>query len=65
MLASQWLIDLQGRTSGWGTGIAQRPALGILLLVIVVAVTIAAAAAILPAARAARRRLADSATDLL
>ncbi|WP_432142470.1 FtsX-like permease family protein [Streptomyces sp. bgisy084] len=65
VLASQWLIDLQGRTSGWGSGIAQRPAPGNLLLVIVIAVIIAATAAILPAARAARRRLADSATDLL
>ncbi|QIY53304.1 FtsX-like permease family protein [Streptomyces sp. RPA4-5] len=65
VLASQWLINLQGRASGWGAGIAQRPAPGILLLVIVVAVLIAATAAVLPAARAARRRLADSATDLL
>ncbi|MEU8686402.1 FtsX-like permease family protein [Streptomyces sp. NPDC048611] len=64
-LASQWLIDLQGRTSGWGAGIAQRPGLGTLLLVIVIAVTVAAAASVVPAARAARRRLADSATDLL
>ncbi|MFE1171389.1 FtsX-like permease family protein [Streptomyces sp. NPDC058773] len=65
VLAAQWLINLQGRTSGWGTGIAQHPSLGILLLVIALAVTIAAAASIVPAARAARRRLADSATDLL
>ncbi|MEU6328681.1 FtsX-like permease family protein [Streptomyces sp. NPDC047049] len=65
LLASQWLIDLQGRTSGWGTGIAQQPGPATLLLVIAVAVTIAAAASVLPAARAARRRLADSASDLL
>ncbi|MFG2827494.1 FtsX-like permease family protein [Streptomyces sp. NPDC048434] len=65
LLASEWLINLQGRTSGWGTGIAQRPAPAILLLVIAIAVTIAAVASALPAARAARRRLADSASDLL
>ncbi|WP_336048274.1 FtsX-like permease family protein [Streptomyces sp. CA2R101] len=65
LLASQWLIDLQGRTSGWGTGIAQQPGPATLLLVIAVAVTIAATASALPAARAARRRLADSASDLL
>ncbi|MFC9227640.1 FtsX-like permease family protein [Streptomyces decoyicus] len=65
LLASEWLINLQGRTSGWGTGIAQRPATGILLLVIAVAVTIAAIASALPAARAVRRRLADSASAQL
>ncbi|WP_159476907.1 ABC transporter permease [Streptomyces caniferus] len=65
LLASEWLINLQGRTSGWGTGIAQQPAPAILLLVIALAVTIAATASVLPAARAARRRLADSASDLL
>ncbi|QTZ90183.1 ABC transporter permease [Streptomyces auratus] len=65
VLVSQWLINLQGSTSGWGTGIAQRPAVAVLLLVIAVAVVIAGAAAALPAARAARRRLADSAADLL
>ncbi|MGX1854307.1 ABC transporter permease [Streptomyces sp. NBC_01456] len=65
VLVSQWLINLQGSASGWGTGIAQRPAVAVLLLVIAVAVLIAATASVLPAARAARRRLADSATDLL
>ncbi|MDT0456379.1 FtsX-like permease family protein [Streptomyces sp. DSM 41527] len=65
LLASRWLIDLQGRTSGWGTGIAQQPGPATLLLVIALAVTIAATASVLPAARAARRRLADSASDLL
>ncbi|MEV0368763.1 FtsX-like permease family protein [Streptomyces sp. NPDC050636] len=63
--ASEWLIDLQGRASGWGTGIAQRPGLGVLLLVGVVAVVVAGAASILPAARAARHKLADSASDVL
>ncbi|MEU9123152.1 FtsX-like permease family protein [Streptomyces sp. NPDC048506] len=65
VLASQWLINLQGSTSGWGTGIAQRPALGTLLLVIALAVLTAGAVAALPAARAAHRRLADSAAEVL
>ncbi|MFG2527091.1 FtsX-like permease family protein [Streptomyces sp. NPDC048516] len=65
LLASEWLIDLQGRTSGWGTGIARQPGPATLLLVVAVAVAIAAVASALPAARAARRRLADSASDLL
>ncbi|UQA92234.1 ABC transporter permease [Streptomyces halobius] len=63
--ASGWLIDLQGRTSGWGTGLAQPPGLGVLLLVGALAVVAAAAASVLPAARAARRRPADSAGDVL
>ena len=33
VFASEWLIDLQGRSSGWGSGIAQRPSLSVLLLV--------------------------------
>lgn len=65
VLVSQWLINLQGSASGWGAGIAQRPAVPVLLLVVAVAVLTAATASVLPAARAARRRLADSATDLL
>ncbi|MFB6437411.1 FtsX-like permease family protein [Streptomyces sp. NPDC056411] len=65
VLAAQWLIDLQGATSGWGTGIAQHPAPGALLLVVTLAVAISAAAAVLPAARIARRRLADSASAVL
>ncbi|MGW1378856.1 FtsX-like permease family protein [Streptomyces sp. NPDC002446] len=65
VLAAQWLINLQGHTSGWGTGIAQHPAPALLLLVIALAVTVAGAAATLPAARAARRRPADSASDVL
>ncbi|GES32445.1 hypothetical protein San01_49320 [Streptomyces angustmyceticus] len=65
LLVSEWLINLQGRTSGWGTGIAQDPAPAVLLLVVAVAVTVAATASLLPAARAARRRLADSAGAVL
>ncbi|MFF8786180.1 FtsX-like permease family protein [Streptomyces sp. NPDC015125] len=65
LLAAEWFIDLQGRTSGWGAGIARQPGPVTLLLVIAVAVTIAATASALPAARAARRRLADSASDPL
>ncbi|MFE0193819.1 FtsX-like permease family protein [Streptomyces sp. NPDC058989] len=65
VLAAQWLINLQGHTSGWGTGISQRPALSLLLLVVALAVAVAGAAATLPAARAARRRPADSASDVL
>ncbi|TJZ54448.1 FtsX-like permease family protein [Streptomyces piniterrae] len=63
--AADWLIDLQGRTSGWGSGIAQPPGTGILLLVGALAVLVAAAVATLPAARAARRKLADSVSDVL
>lgn len=65
VLASQWLINLQGSTSGWGTGIAQRPDIGVLLLVVVLAVVVAGAGSVVPAARAARRRLADSTVDVL
>ncbi|MFG2141144.1 ABC transporter permease [Streptomyces sp. NPDC048650] len=60
--ASEWLIDLQGSASGWGTGIAQGPDLRTLLLVDGAAVVVAGAACLLPAVRATRRKLADSAS---
>lgn len=54
--ASDWLIDLQGRSSGVGAGIAQSPPWAVLLLVGFVCVTVAVTAALLPAARAAGDR---------
>ncbi|WP_432038177.1 FtsX-like permease family protein [Streptomyces cucumeris] len=63
--ASGWMIDLQGRSSGMGAGIAEAPPLGVLLLIGAGAVAGAVAAAALPAARAARSRLADTASDVL
>ncbi|MFJ9419009.1 FtsX-like permease family protein [Streptomyces sp. NPDC101227] len=62
VFAAEWLIDLQGHTSGWGTGIAQRPALRTLVPVDAAAVLVAGAVSLLPAVRVARRRLADSAS---
>lgn len=63
--ASDWLIDLQGRTSGWGTGFAQRPSTVILFLVGGVTVVVAGAVSVLPATRAARRKPANSAGDVV
>ncbi|MFB8774032.1 FtsX-like permease family protein [Streptomyces broussonetiae] len=57
---ARWLIDLQGRSSGVGAGIAQVPSPAFLLLFGTAAVLGAAGLAALPAARAARRRLADT-----
>lgn len=54
--ASDWLIDLQGRSSGVGAGIAESPPWPALLLVGFVCVTVAVTAALLPAARAAGDR---------
>ncbi|WKX69138.1 FtsX-like permease family protein [Streptomyces sp. XD-27] len=65
VFAATWLIDLQGRTSGIGAGIAQSPPPGVLLLVGAAAVAGAIAVSVFPAARAARRRSADSAGDVL
>ncbi|MET8179885.1 FtsX-like permease family protein [Streptomyces sp. NPDC005336] len=65
VFASAWMIDLQGRSSGMGAGIAQPPSPGILLLIGAAAVAGAVAVAALPAARAARSRLADAASDVL
>ncbi|MEU9115083.1 FtsX-like permease family protein [Streptomyces sp. NPDC048483] len=63
--AAEWLINLQGHTSGWGTGIAQRPALGTLALVDAAAVLVAGAVSLLPAVRAVRGKLVDSASGAL
>ncbi|KIZ15461.1 ABC transporter permease [Streptomyces natalensis] len=59
--AAEWLINLQGHTSGWGTGIAQRPAMSTLLLINTIAVLAAATVSLPPAVRAVRRKLVDSA----
>ncbi|MET7936304.1 FtsX-like permease family protein [Streptomyces sp. NPDC005322] len=64
-VASGWIIDLQGRSSGMGAGIAQPPPPGILLLIGAAAVAGAVAVSALPAARAVRGRLADAAGDVL
>ncbi|TVL89363.1 ABC transporter permease [Streptomyces sp. SAJ15] len=65
VFAAEWLIDLQGRSSGMGAGIAEPPALGTLLLVGAAALVAAGAVSVLPAARTARRKIADSASDVL
>ncbi|MCW7943190.1 peptide ABC transporter permease [Streptomyces hygroscopicus] len=57
---AHWLIDVQGRSSGIGAGLAQGPSPVLLLLFGAAAVLGAAALAALPASRAARRRLADT-----
>ncbi|MEV0904884.1 ABC transporter permease [Streptomyces hokutonensis] len=57
---AHWLIDVQGKSSGIGAGIARGPSLLLLLLFGTAAVLGAAALAALPAARSARRRLADT-----
>ncbi|MEU4873480.1 FtsX-like permease family protein [Streptomyces sp. NPDC021608] len=57
---ARWLIDVQGRSSGIGAGIAQGPSPALLALFAAAAVLGAAALAALPASRAARRRLADT-----
>ncbi|MFK4221634.1 FtsX-like permease family protein [Streptomyces sp. NPDC019890] len=63
VVASTWLIDLQGRSSGIGAGIAQHPSLGVLFLLGGAAVAGAIAVSVLPATRASRRRLADTLSD--
>ena len=65
VVAGNWLIDAQGRSSGIGAGIAQPPSPGALLLVIAVALVGAVAASVVPAARAARRRIADTLSETL
>ncbi|MDB1086379.1 FtsX-like permease family protein [Streptomyces sp. ACA25] len=62
---SSWLIDLQGRTSGIGAGIAQPASPGVLALMSLLAVALAVAFSVVPAARAARRRLADTLSETL
>ncbi|MFE0762486.1 ABC transporter permease [Streptomyces smyrnaeus] len=64
-LVSQWLIDLQGRSSGIGAGIAQQPPLAALLLLVAAVVVGAVAVSMLPASRAVRQRLADTLGDSL
>ncbi|MFF1767332.1 ABC transporter permease [Streptomyces sp. NPDC058249] len=57
---AHWLIDIQGKSSGIGAGIARGPSFLLLVLFGLAAVLGAAALAALPAARSARRRLADT-----
>ncbi|MFI9102885.1 ABC transporter permease [Streptomyces fildesensis] len=59
VLTAHWLIDLQGRSSGIGAGIAQTPALTTLLLAGGAVVTAAVTIATLPALRVVRGRGAD------
>ncbi|WP_229375301.1 FtsX-like permease family protein [Streptomyces spirodelae] len=63
-LISPRLIDLQGRSSGIGAGVAQQPPLAA-LLVLAAAVVGAVAVSMLPASRAVRQRLADTLGDSL
>ncbi len=65
VLVSGWLIDLQGRSSGIGAGIAQHPPPAVLLLLVTAVVTGAVAVSLLPASRAVRQRLADTLGDSL
>ncbi|MFJ2513148.1 ABC transporter permease [Streptomyces griseoviridis] len=57
---ARWLIDVQGRSTGLGTGLAQAPPAGPLALFVLTATAGAAVLAALPAARAAHRRRADA-----
>ena len=59
-LTGTWLIDVQGRASGIGAGIAVGPPLWAWATVIVGAVAGALAIGVVPATRTARRRLADT-----
>ncbi|MET8678469.1 FtsX-like permease family protein [Streptomyces sp. NPDC004647] len=65
VLTADWLIDLQGRSSGIGAGIAQPPPPATLLLIGAAAVAGAVAVSVLPAERAVRQRLADTLSDTL
>ncbi|MBT2388605.1 ABC transporter permease [Streptomyces sp. ISL-1] len=65
VLSGSWLVDVQGRSSGMGAGIAHVPHAMLLASVVAGAVLGAVAAAALPATRTARRRLADSLTETL
>lgn len=65
VLSGSWLVDIQGRSSGMGAGIAHTPPALLIASVAAGAVLGAVAAAALPATRAARRRLADSLAETL
>jgi len=65
VLVSGWLIDLQGRSSGIGAGIAQQPPLTALFGLVAAVVLGAVAVSLLPASRAVRQRLADTLGDSL
>ncbi|MEU1620170.1 FtsX-like permease family protein [Streptomyces sp. NPDC005722] len=56
VFASDWLIDLQGGSSGVGAGIAQAPPAAALLLIVGLCVAAAVAVSVLPASRAAGDR---------
>ncbi|MER7970945.1 MULTISPECIES: FtsX-like permease family protein [unclassified Streptomyces] len=57
---ARWLIDVQGRSTGLGTGLAQTPPAALLALFVLTATAGAAVLAALPAARAAHRHRADA-----
>ncbi len=57
---ADWLINLQGRTSGVGAGIAQPPSAATLLLACALAVAAAVGVATFPAARAARAPVTEA-----
>ncbi|MCK1798193.1 FtsX-like permease family protein [Streptomyces sp. XM4193] len=59
-VVGQWLIDMQGRTSGIGAGLAVGPPLWMLAAVVSSVVGGALLAALPPAVRVGRRRLADT-----
>ncbi|MBT1093826.1 ABC transporter permease [Streptomyces sp. Tu102] len=65
VLASQWLINLQGASSGIGSGIAQPPPVITLVVLAAAAVIGAVAVSVLPAVRAVRHRLADTLSDTM
>ncbi|MDX3355663.1 ABC transporter permease [Streptomyces sp. ME01-24h] len=56
VFTSDWLIDLQGGSSGVGAGIAQSPPTAALLLIVGLCVAVAVAVCVLPASRAAGDR---------
>ncbi|MFI1395806.1 FtsX-like permease family protein [Streptomyces sp. NPDC020681] len=65
VLSGSWLVNIQGRSSGMGAGIAHVPPALLLASVAAGAVLGAVVAAAVPATRAARRRLADSLAETL
>ncbi|MEU8763601.1 FtsX-like permease family protein [Streptomyces sp. NPDC048659] len=64
-LLGRWLVDREGRAGGIGAGIAQVPSPALLAALVAAVTAVGAVAALAPAARTARRRLIDSAHELL
>lgn len=65
VVATDWLINLEGRSSGIGWGIAQSSPPVVLCAIAVAAVAGAVAVSLVPAARSVRQRLADTLSDTL